>query len=388
MTTDTLNNPAVFQDQAAATPPSQFNANANDGRYYFSSSSAEHIAHNGSNTLDTPLRLRVEILTAPSSGEIYLQYDLAAGGVQSTQVGSAGAVGTYDFTLTDHDTAAAGFRLGFASNNGTDYQGLANGGVVAVREILAAAPDFNCEYEVDANAETLATVRAAVLSRTGYAAQLASLPPGVEALYNDFCADAQESLYRMFPALQTERYFTWQMVPPAGTTAAIRYYGLQNNIDYATVRLDRFKITSADIQDLNNRWYPLTRGIDPELYTVVNNIGWPSRFEVRSCIEVFPAPQAAYKLRVLGQFGLSAFAADGDYTTIDAHPVRLWAIGLAKAHKGARDAGDPVRMTGYFGMARRAMLDRIGNMHAGRRYVPGTDNRATRAQPVMVEFIP
>lgn len=242
---------------------------------------------------------------------------------------------------------------------------------------------YNCDCQVDANAKTLAQLRTRLLVRTGYASQATNPPAGVVLQYNDYLQNAQETLYHRYKALQTKRMFSWDL--ETGT----RYYGLTENVDDCTVKLDRYRVEGAWVQDPNNTWWPLVYGIDPTFYTLDQNLGWPNYYQIAQCIEVFPAPMAeGYKLWIRGNFGLMPFEADGDFTTIDAEPVFLWALGLAKAHKGDKDAGSmtPGAETGYFGLAIRYVKDLIANAHVNRRYIPGTSSIPVPTPPVMVHF--
>jgi hypothetical protein len=233
---------------------------------------------------------------------------------------------------------------------------------------------YNCECDTDPNAKTLLELRQEVLLLTGYAAQVDNPPPGIPELYNGYCDTAQKYLYRKYRQLQTERFFSWVLRP------GIRYYGIRANRDCCTVYLNPEKITGAWIQDLNNVWWPLTYGIDPTFYTLDSNFGWPAYFEVRQCVEVFPAPQAAYTLRIKGRFDLLPFTEDDDTTTIHADLVKNWAIYLAKAAKGQRDANL------YQQMAIEGVADAIAGAHVTRRYIPGTAEVPVPTPPTMVRF--
>lgn len=288
--------------------------------------------------------------------------------------------------MTCHFGAAPSIIL-----SGTDYTqlgavldtGLASGAAGYAFVEAVATTSYNCDCQVDPNAQTLAELRQRLLVRTGYATQATNAPSGVVLQYNDYLRSAQEYLYRRYKAMQTRRLFSWTL------EEGVRFYDLQANVDTCTVRLDRYRIEGAWIQDANNTWRPLIYGIDPTFYTLDQNLGWPNYYEVRQCIEVFPPPElGAGTLWLKGNFQLAPFTADGDFTTIDAEPVFLWALGLAKSHKGDRDAGDPTpgQETGYYGMAIRYVKDLIANGHVNRRYIPGSPEIPIPTKPVMVAF--
>lgn len=233
---------------------------------------------------------------------------------------------------------------------------------------------YNCECETDPEAKTLEELRIETLMLTGYAMQASNPPPGVALQYNAYLRTAQGYLIKKYRALETERFFSWTLRP------GIRYYGLRDNRNCCDVKLDKYRITGAWLQDLNNVWWPLIYGIDPTFYTLNVNFGWPAFYEVRQCVEIFPAPQAAYTLWIKGHFELLPFTDDADVTTINAEVVKNWAVFLAKAAKGAADA------TVYSKMATEQIGQLISGAHVSKRYIPGTSEIPVPTPPVMVHF--
>lgn len=117
-------------------------------------------------------------------------------------------------------------------------------------------------------------------------------------------------------------------------------------------------------------WQPLECGIPPELYTH-GVTGRPQRYEIRQCIELWPAPEATSgNLVIKGHFGLEAFAVDADKTTIDDRAVFLLALANAKAHYRQPDANN------YVGQLEVFIGNLVAGSHHARRYVPGHDGRA------------
>lgn len=223
------------------------------------------------------------------------------------------------------------------------------------------SPDisFNCACDDDElPTRTLGDLRLSLLRRLGYSAQVDNPPPGMAELLDDFLRDAQEQLYMRYDCLHTERFFRWEMTP--GT----RYYAVRSNDDECEKKLNPYRITWAGIQDLNDTWSPLLCGIPATHYTSNTQVGRPERYEVRQCIEVFPAPDEAYTLRVKGHFGLLAFAADEDVCTIDAHALFLLALAQAKAHYRQPDAQN------YFAQSNSYMGSLVAGTHQTRRYIP------------------
>lgn len=240
---------------------------------------------------------------------------------------------------------------------------------------LSEAEEFNCECEEETENETLAQLRRRLLIRLGYSAQADSPPPGMATLLDDFLLQSQRFLYRKYNALRTERFFTWTMVQGQ------RFYDLPDNDGTCEKRLDPYKLTWVGVEDLNGAWYHLVEGIPPEWYTSINFQGLPVRYEIRQCIEVFPAPSTEYTLRIKGHFGLTSFVEDDDKTTIDSELVFLWALANAKAHYGQPDASN------YAAQAREYLGALVSGAHQTARYVPGTTPAQPWTPPVFLPLI-
>jgi hypothetical protein len=227
---------------------------------------------------------------------------------------------------------------------------------------------FNCDCDSDNSYRPLGVLRTELLRRLGYSAQAANPPPGMTALLDSFLNGAHRMIFRSYPALRTERFFTWTMAPGE------RFYGIRENeerdaegagLDCLSY-LDPARVTWAGVEDLNGTWYPLVYGIDPQHYTMVGaSPGWPTRYEIRSCIEVFPAPQAAYKLRIKGQFEVKDMLDDTDKPQVDDEAVLLLALGNAKRHYQQSDAAD------YFTQSMTHIRALAAGAHGTARYVPG-----------------
>ncbi len=245
--------------------------------------------------------------------------------------------------------------------------------------------DFNCDC-LDSNSnQTLLELRTRMMRRLGYSAMATNPPPGMSELLDDFLRSAQESLYGKNSALRTERLYRWTMVP------GISYYGIRDNdsstdftdIDCGKHLDDRnFRISWVGLEDLNNMWMPLRCGINPSYYTTAQQEGLPTLYEIRSCIEVFPVPNAAYKLWIKGMMGIEPFIADTDRTTIDSELVFLHALAAAKYHYGQKDASVVERK------AEEDLRDVISGTHLTRRYVPNTYKLPPAVEPVMTQYIP
>lgn len=237
---------------------------------------------------------------------------------------------------------------------------------------MADPISYNCECDDEYPRTTLAEMRKRLLRRLGFAAQANNPPPGMAELLNDFITSAQELLFRRYSVLRRERFYTWNLV--AGT----RFYDLDANADECTKRLDPRMISWAGLSQGDGNWRPLYSGIDPVMYTS-RGPGIPSHYEVRQCIELWPAPvDATWQLRMKGQFGLMPLVADGDFTTVDPEALFLLALANAKAHYGQPDAGN------YASQLSTYVRDLIRGDHLTRRYIPGTSDPRNAVRPVPV----
>jgi len=97
---------------------------------------------------------------------------------------------------------------------------------------------------------------------------------------------------------------------------------------------------------------------------------------VRQCIEVFPAPDAAYTLRIKGHFGLEPFINDTDRATIDSDLLFLWALANAKNHYGHADASDVADQAQVY------LKELVAETHGTSRYIPGAADHVAATKPV------
>jgi hypothetical protein len=248
---------------------------------------------------------------------------------------------------------------------------------------------YNCSCD-DVNAgRTLAELRTELLVRLGYAAQTNNPPPGMNALLTSFLQGANRMAYEQYPVLRTMRFYTWDLVQ------GVKFYDLDANADLAsagdpgadppvpavpcTKRLNPLKIEWVGLSDGQNWWRPLICGIKPEFYSWVDVEGFPTHYDIRQCIEVWPAPASSeYRLRIKGEFGLEPFAADTDRPTVDDEAVFLMALARAKAHYGQPDAAN------YETDARRYIGLKTAGTHLTARYIPNTPNYIPPSPPVWI----
>lgn len=235
---------------------------------------------------------------------------------------------------------------------------------------------YNCDCDDDFPTETLAELRQKVLIEMGYSAQLASPPANVVLKINQALQYAQKFAFSEFYDSKLERFFTWDMVE------GVRFYDIPQNIDECTKKLNIHRITWVGVQENNDRWYPLVFGIPPEFYTEPQITTRPNRYEIRQCIEVWPAPGSdLYRLRIKGEFGLLPFTDDAHVTTIDPDVIFYGACFRLMRRRGDADADD------YAGMQQRRMEQITEAMHFTARYVPGSRVQTDEARPIFLPLL-
>lgn len=83
---------------------------------------------------------------------------------------------------------------------------------------------------------------------------------------------------------------------------------------------------------------PLEKGITPSMYTYQENYSWPQRWEPYEQIEVWPAADQSYSLRIFYIDNLGRFTQDGDRASIDDTLISIVATATLKAHYRQPDA--------------------------------------------------
>lgn len=232
---------------------------------------------------------------------------------------------------------------------------------------------FNCECDAPWPSQTLAQMRRYVFVKLGYAAN-STYPPGMAETIDDFIRDAQEISYSAYPGYRTSRFFTWNMV------TGERFYDFDANSDTCQLKINPDEIEWVGISQDQNFWRPLRNGIRPEFY--FGDIqGWPTHYEFRQCIEVWPAPaDDTWKLRIKGNFGLRPLTLDTDTSTIDPFVIRLLATANAKSWRGQADASN------YMTWWQNVMGDLVASGHGTRRYIPDNDQWVPPPLPVLTGY--
>jgi hypothetical protein len=221
--------------------------------------------------------------------------------------------------------------------------------------------------------ETLSQLRRRMMIRLGYGVQADNPPPGMAITLTEYLQSAQRFLFKKFKERRLTRFFTWVM------DTNERFYTLANNQDLSSARLDPYDVEWVGISDNNQSWMQLVGGIPPEYYSNVNQPGLPARYEINQAVEVLPAPDRPYRLRVKGGFKLGAFTADADTTSIDSELVFLWALANAKNHYGHNDAKD------IASQAQTYLGSIVAGKHGTNRYIPGSSVGSPAVKP---RFLP
>lgn len=330
------------------------------------------------------VRFAYQIVTAPTDGST-LEFWYTTGSGKQSLANGGGTTVTVPLTSTVGATGVVSVVVDNATElvwgiTATNDVGL--GAEVAIGEGLTDSTYgnviFNGTGPVVGDYPTLASLRTRMLIRTGFANQTSNPPPGVAALYNDFLYSAQKQIFLRWPGLPTRHYFKWDMYQGQ------RMYGLKGNTDdiYNAFTLAvRKGIQWAGVKDDRGTWTPVIGGIDPTIYTLVQQYGRPIKYEIRDVIEVFPAPDTHYELWILGQRELESFVNDGDTTTIDGELVFMTALAMAKTHYGQPDAQAAVQSAvTYLG-------ELVAATHTNKRYIPGSTPILPVVQPTLLQFL-
>ena len=216
----------------------------------------------------------------------------------------------------------------------------------------------DCDTGTEGN-ETRATLRTRLLSMLGYGAQDSNPPPGMAELLNNFLDMAQRKLYTRLTEYGWVRFFNWPLVE------GVYLFDVPDNIDGCPRKLNPRKIQWVGIHK-DGIYRPLAQGIDPSLYSHDIMAQWPTRYEIRQCIEIWPKPSSdGGYLVIKGGFGLDPFNTDSSVTTVKSDLVFLQALADAKAHYRKPDAGNIQQQVEVM------LSDIVAGGHMTARYIPG-----------------
>jgi hypothetical protein len=151
-----------------------------------------------------------------------------------------------------------------------------------------------------------------------------------------------------------------------------------NGTSLCSKTLDPRQIDGVYISRGDNVWQPLFEGIPPTMYTSkIQAI--PQRYEVRQCIEIWPAPSDnTWQMRITGDFALRRFNQPLDVTTIDPHAIYLKALVDAAMHYGKTNVASATENS--LGLYIKKL---IAGTDANTRLWPGTGVVINAIAPVM-----
>src|SRR5574341_1483492 len=174
---------------------------------------------------------------------------------------------------------------------------------------------------------TLGELRAEMRAKLGAASAGAAAGPNA-TLVDSHLRDAQTLLYWTHDWAHLRKY-------------ALKSLGLHEYlIDYPTdgngANPDRIRYVSVLRGGV---WSPpLKKGITPSMYTYQTNYSWPQRWEPYTQLEVWPAADQVYSMRIFYIENLARFTQDADRASIDDTNVMLVATATLKAHYRQPDA--------------------------------------------------
>jgi hypothetical protein len=228
--------------------------------------------------------------------------------------------------------------------------------------MTVAAHNCTCTDTAGVVYPTLETLRGRLMRRLGFGNQLANPPPGMTEIVDSFLHDAQVLIDSRLNSPQRTRFFSWDLV------AGQNLYDVADNVEQATCTkvLNVGALEWVGIVRPGNLWVPLREGIPPVANSYDASSGYPVRYEIRQCIEVWPAPaDTEGQLVIKGTFHLLPFTADADVATVNPDALFMLALALGKKHYRQPDAND------YATLAESLIIAQVAGSHGTRRYVPG-----------------
>lgn len=175
-----------------------------------------------------------------------------------------------------------------------------------------------------AGARTLGDLRSVLLSRLGMGGMGASGGANTP-LIDSFLFEAQKYLYWM----QDWKRLTGYEEISTGIG--------QNLYDYPEGCVHEQRILRVEI-NYAGQWSKVREGITTEMWSTMDTLSVPARYERYGQLLLYPKSNQAYTLRIWYVCDLGAFAANGDLATIDDSMILLHATATAKAHYRQPDA--------------------------------------------------
>lgn len=235
---------------------------------------------------------------------------------------------------------------------------------------VVANCDCDCGYETKTFAEMCIEVATAM----GYATQLvldgtpterlARLQTGFVALIKQTLNMQQRRVIEDITEIANERYFSWALQD------GVTRYCTDDNLETCRNKLRAARIFEAYIINTQGSIISrLVKGIPFDFHSG-GDLGksTPTRYEVRSCIEVWPPPAVSDDnlfLVVRGQLAASDMVDDADTPNCTSDLVVMRTIAFLKSSKGHSDASD------YMSQYRQSIGILNADSHIDERYIPG-----------------
>lgn len=178
---------------------------------------------------------------------------------------------------------------------------------------------------------TLEALRTELLARLGMGGMGASGGANL-TLIDSFLRNGQTQLYR----LQNWRHLIDYQDKTLGAS--------QNLLDYPTAGVLRGGTCDRDKRVLrveylyNGQWEELTEGITTEMWSTMETLSSPVRYERYAQLLFYPKADQTYTIRVWFVSDLGGFTQNDDTATLDDEMVFLHALANAKAHYRQPDA--------------------------------------------------
>lgn len=190
----------------------------------------------------------------------------------------------------------------------------------------------NCSCDCGYPIETLAQLREKVAIGMGYSSQLASLPASFLRNVDMQLNLQQRLIVTDLLEITGKRYFTWDVA--IGQTM----FCTTENLETCRNVLRASRISEAWIVYPSNIRQRLIKGISFGMGTSSNPRSLPMRYDVRSCIEIWPPPDREMKLVVFGQLAATDMVNPTDKCTVDATALLVRTLAFLKGQKGHQDA--------------------------------------------------
>lgn len=222
-------------------------------------------------------------------------------------------------------------------------------------------PVYNCDCDCGYETETLGSMVERVAIPMGYATQLDALQDGVKKQIVNELNMQQRRVVEDLIEIGNERFFSWLL------RDGVTRYCTDENIETCRQKLLAARISEAYI--VNRAGLIVTRldrGIPFDYHSggdLARSI--PTRYELRSCIEVWPPPAGDdLMLVVRGQLAATPMVADTDVASCNADLVVMRAIAFLKSRKGHPDASD------WMSQYRQSLGVMNADTFADQRFVP------------------